>query len=570
MSVLLYPASVKTKDGVKWGYIDDSGRIVIATRFDGAEDFQENGLAVVTVQNRAGLINSQGQFVVSPKYSTITTFSEGRAVVIDDKGFWVMDERGRILTKKPHAFIGTYQEGRAQYSGTDAQGNYLSGYLDRSGNEVIPLRYQMATDFTGGKALVQVKEGEYALIDRNGKRLQTYRYPFVGPLGDGLLAFSQAASGPYGYIDEKGTVVIPPRYTSAQPFEAGRAVVNTSSDPMTNRYGLIDKQGTFIIKPEYNDILLLGEERVGVGKARVQGSPFMGSIYAIADTAGRFLSNFAYNDVSSYRRGYASATNNQYTFFIDRTGQVAKNLPIVPGNGTLSFVGNVIKASVDQRVTYYDRAGKLIWKQNTVIPLNRQYRVREVRYAPNKDYVVFYPLIEGMANRATQERVNQRLKELSEVKPIDPRAQLDYSYSGDFSVEFFKQRLLVLELFGYHYPFGAAHGMPSKTYPHIDLVAGTFYQLQDLFKPNSDYVKVLSDIVGNQIKTNPEYSYVFPDSYQGIKPDQPFYVKEEALYLYFAPYEIAPYAAGFPTFRIPYREIMTIIDVNGAFWRSFH
>ncbi len=64
--------------------------------------------------------------------------------------------------------------------------------------------------------------------------------------------------------------------------------------------------------------------------------------------------------------------------------------------------------------------------------------------------------------------------------------------------------------------------MPSKIYIKIDLTTGEFYELQDLFKEDSDYVKVLSDIIGEQIKNNPEYSYIFPDSYNGIKEDQPF------------------------------------------------
>lgn len=112
--------------------------------------------------------------------------------------------------------------------------------------------------------------------------------------------------------------------------------------------------------------------------------------------------------------------------------------------------------------------------------------------------------------------------------------------------------------------------MPSKIYPHIDLVSGKFYELKALFKLNSNYVKVLSDNIGEQIKNNPEYSYVFPDAYKGIQEDRPFYVGKDALYIYFYPYEIAPYAAGFPTFKIPYKDIMNIINANGEFWRAFN
>ncbi|MDF2839766.1 MAG: rsiV 2, partial [Clostridia bacterium] len=102
------------------------------------------------------------------------------------------------------------------------------------------------------------------------------------------------------------------------------------------------------------------------------------------------------------------------------------------------------------------------------------------------------------------------------------------------------------------------------------LISGRFYELKDLFKSDSDYVKILSDIIALQIKNDPQYSYIFPDEYKGIAPDQPFFVKEDALYIYFNVYEIGPYAVGFPTFRIPYTEIKSIINSEGSFWQAFH
>jgi hypothetical protein len=42
------------------------------------------------------------------------------------------------------------------------------------------------------------------------------------------------------------------------------------------------------------------------------------------------------------------------------------------------------------------------------------------------------------------------------------------------------------------------------------------------------------------------------------------------LYIYFTPYEIAPYAAGFPTFKIPFTQILNIIDEEGEFWKAFN
>ncbi|WP_438444964.1 WG repeat-containing protein [Gorillibacterium sp. sgz5001074] len=565
----LYSASVKTVDGIQWGYIDPSGRMAIPPRYDYAREFQDNGLAIVSVKDRDGAIDATGAYRIEPRWSSINDFSEGLAIAMDEKGFHVINSAGAEVTAKPYDYISSYRDGRAMFSVTQGDGPAKYGYLDPAGKEVIAPQYLEAGDFHNGKAVVKAGDKEYRLIGRNGEKLATYPYPFVGALGEGLLAFQKEVPGKYGYLNEKGDVVIPPKFTGAMAFQEGRAVVNTAED-YGNKYGLIDTKGEYAVQPGYNDILQLGEGRVALGQAIHPDQPYIGSRYAIADLNGHVLTAFAYYDVQDYANGYASVNDGKNTFFIDRTGARAAGLPAVPGTGTLVMMGSLIQANVDIRVSYLDRSGRIVWEQNKVIPLTPPYRVVEVKYKPNKDYLVYYPQVEGMRDRAAEKQVNAKLKELAQVKPVDPAAQLDSTYTGDFSVAFFRQQLLVLELNGYDYPFGAAHGMPYRVYAHVDLVTGRFYTLADLFKPGSDYAKVLSGIVAEQIKNDPQYSYVWPDSYKGVAPDQPFYVTGEALHVYYAPYEIAPYAAGFPTFTIPFAQLESILAKDGAFWRSFH
>ncbi|WP_240041286.1 WG repeat-containing protein [Paenibacillus ginsengarvi] len=568
-AIPLYPVLVKTAKGNLYGYINDQGNVVIPPQYEYALDFQPNGLAVVQAGNKQGVINASGRYVVRPVYDSVSSFSEGLASVIDGQGFRVIDETGRLVTPKAYSFIGTYRDGRAVFSQTGADGQSRYGYLDREGKEAIPARYLEANDFAGGKAVVKVKDGEYALIDKDGKSLAVYPYAFVGSMGDGLLAFQKEANGKYGYIDEKGTVIIPPRFTSAMPFEGGFAVVNTAED-YNNHYGLINKNGSFVIPAEYNEVEQLGEGRVAVGKATDPSRPYIGSSFALADTSGRLLTDFRFTNITDYKDGYASVSDKKETYWIDHNGNRATLLPAMPGSGTMAFIGNLISANVDLRLFYFDRAGKMVWKPNTTIPLAPPYAVREEKFKPNKDYLVYYPQVEGMADKKAEESVNRKLKQLSAVKPVPPDSQLEASYTGDFAVTFFRDKLLVLKLEGYNFPFGAAHGMPSREYVHLNLATGDMYELKDLFKPGSPYVKRISDIIAHQIATDPKYSYVFPGSFKQIAPNQLFYVTENALHILFQPYEIAPYAAGFPEFTIPYAELTDIIDTNGSFWKSFH
>ncbi|ASA22841.1 WG repeat-containing protein [Paenibacillus donghaensis] len=568
-SSILHPAPFKLKDGTLWGYINDEGKVVLEPRYDYAEDFQENGQAIVLLGNNNGLIDSSGREKVKPIYSFIAPFSEGRAVVSDARGYTLIDEQGKPVTSARYDYLNSLQDGRALFSKQSTTSPSRYGYLNRQGKEVLPPVYEDAGDFKDGVALVKIRSGEYALIDPDGRKLHTYKHPYVGNPGEGMLAYQAVENGKSGYLRTDGSVAIEPQFTAALPFMEGRAVINTAED-YGNAYGLIDKQGERIIPAQYYEVQQLGENRVALGTPLYPDQPYRGSRYVIADAqTGGVLSSHPLLGVNNYKDGLASVYDAKETYFINTSGNRAAQPPVIAGSGTLSRSGNLIRADVDQRTAYYDLRGRQVWRQNGVILLRPPYSVVEHKFKPNNDYLVYYPVVEGIADNEVARKVNHRLRKVSLAEGAGSGAQ-EFSYSGDFAVSFFRKQLLVLELTGYRFPYGAAHGMPTRIYEHINLRKGRFFELKDLFKPGSKYVEKLSEIVGKQIEKDPQYSYVFPDTYMGIRADQPFFVDEDALNLYFEPYEIAPYVAGFPTFRIPYAEIMGLISTEGEFWQSFH
>ncbi|MDR7002450.1 WG repeat-containing protein [Neobacillus niacini] len=564
-AIPLFPASIKEIGGSKWGYINSKGKFLLPPIYDQAEDFQENGLAIVRLTDHAGIIDTDGHFIVQPKYDDITSYSDGRAIANDLQGFKVIDERGKEITAMAHYSISEFKEGRARFADKNQQGEYLHGYLNRKGKEIIPASYEDASDFSEGKAIVKIKNGSYALIDLTGKVLHSYMYAFVGNYGEGLLAFKKNKDGKFGYLDEQGNVVIKPQFSEAEAFSQGRAIVNVSDD-YSNHYGVMNRKGQFLIKPEHDQIFYLGEERYQIGKAINPEQPYLGTKYAVADVEGHLITGFIYSDITKYKDGIVSVTNDQSTFFIDRNGNRVHRMPQVSGRGTLEKDKTLIMADVDYRLLYFYKKGELVWEQNTVIPLKKHYAVIEHKYKPNKDYLVYFPQIQGGA----LEHVNQTLKDLSGVKEIPPHTQLDSSYIGDFEVSFFKKNLLVIEINGYDYPFGSAHGISIKKYAHINLKTGAFYQLKDLFKPEAAYVKIISELIRDQIKNNKNYSYLNVNEYKDIQPNQSFFISEGGLNIYYAQYEIAAYAAGMPTFTFPFEELSGIINQNGDFWKSFH
>ena len=567
-STEIHIAAISTISGFRWGYINSKGEFVIKPVYNWAREFQENGLAVVSAKNLLGIIDKSGKYVVQPKYQSIQEFSEGLAVVISEKGFMVIDENGLEVTSEVYNYIGTFKNGRAVVSMVSTDGRWLYGYIDSEGDIVIPARYEIAGDFKNGKAVIKLKDGEYAIIDTKGRVLQKFKYAFVGDIGEGFLPFKEKEQGRFGYIDELGNIVIEAQFTSVEPFKSERAIVNISNNYF-NKYGLIDKTGSFIISPKYNNIELLGEDMVSVGVAINKKKPYIGSRYAIADIKGKFFTDFIYYGVSNYSNKLSSAYDNSKTFFINKVGKKVTNLPIINGIGTLHFDGDIIKVEVDNRKAYLNKSGEVIWTQSGTVRLNDQYIIREKKYKPSRNYLIYYPEVKGMQNSKIEDVVNKKLKEKSQVKHIHSKEELDYGYVGQFAIEFFQKDLLGLQLTAYNYSFGAAHGMPTEVYAHVDLTCGRFYELKDLFKQSSDFVEILSEIIRKAIEDGGVDSGIWLDQYKGIKENQPFYISQDGLNIYFTPYEIAPYAHGFPTFKIPYEDIIGIIDTEGEFWNSF-
>jgi hypothetical protein len=130
---------------------------------------------------------------------------------------------------------------------------------------------------------------------------------------------------------------------------------------------------------------------------------------------------------------------------------------------------------------------------------------------------------------------------------------------GQYETKTNQRGVLSLSISNYAFA-GGAHGLTIIKSLTFDMQTGRLYQLADLFKPGSDYVRRLSGIVALQIK---ERQIDLLGEFTGIRPDQDFYIADKCLVIYFQLYEITPYVFGFPMFPISVYQIEDIIDEQG-------
>lgn len=175
---------------------------------------------------------------------------------------------------------------------------------------------------------------------------------------------------------------------------------------------------------------------------------------------------------------------------------------------------------------------------------------------------VYYPIVEGVREFLADQYMNHEIYNLTNSM-IESQGYYEnsaiMSMTGTFDLKTNEEGVLSLSLLNYFFS-GGAHGMTVQKSLTFDVQSGKSFKLEELFKENSNYQKVLSDIIAKQIK---ERDLPLLTEFKGIGPDQDYYVADKSLVIYFQLYELVPYAWGFPYFPISLYEIQDLIREDG-------
>ena len=220
-------AFVKTKED-KFGFIDKSGKLLIAPKFDWAESFSE-GLASVFVKGKYGFIDKTGKLVIKPQFTKAESFSEGLAVVkiggavrepslemqnitttIADTDYAYIDKTGKIVFKIKAGEAHSFSEGLARF---EPFGDYKDGFVDKTGKTVIQPYFSGSSDFSDGLANIILEKGGFGWIDKKGIVVLESQFPFARDFENGLSQVSDSLTlydAGNGYIDKTGKVIWQP------------------------------------------------------------------------------------------------------------------------------------------------------------------------------------------------------------------------------------------------------------------------------------------------------------------------------------------------------------------------
>lgn len=231
--------------GKKKSYIDRTGTPAFELRCYRCESFC-NGVAQIqkTMTDDVTLINTSGHVILSGRNYYLSEYREG-LINCGERGKWgFMRLDGTFKIPAKYTFARPFHEGLAAVS--DDKNEESFKFIDTSGKTVIAGPFQGAdVRFSEGRCAVW-SEGAFGYIDTTGELVVPYRHRYADHFSEGLAVVKTEMGGQYGYIDRSGSMVVPERFTIANPFCNGLAMVMVGDTLEERTYGYIDSSGKLV------------------------------------------------------------------------------------------------------------------------------------------------------------------------------------------------------------------------------------------------------------------------------------------------------------------------------------
>jgi len=189
---------------------------------------------------------------------------------------------------------------------------------------------------------------------------------------------------------------------------------------------------------------------------------------------------------------------------------------------------------------------------------------------------VIYPLMTGLKNEAIQNSFNHGIREdveneiklysqfANEFKNSNDDNAIPSSFELNYQIVYQNIDYISIKFTGYVYIPGAAHGNNVLFSYNFDLKNGKEINLEDLFKPNSNYLVILSDYVTKELNNQP--SDLWKLSENGALPKTEnfkiFNISKNGLLFTFGDYQLSNYATGPQTIWVPYEYLKDTLTLQ--------
>lgn len=302
------PNLIPFKKNNKWGFNDSNNVLIIDCQYDEVLNFQE-GKAAVKKNSYWGFINTNGDICSDFIFERVNSFCDGMASVCirSTKEYSISKNSYRIseIDKKSYKVEKQY---------------FLKwGFINHTGQIVIPIQYANVKDFSEGLAMVETLINYSDGMSWFEKK---YKIDFIDKTGRNVIKLNN-------YVTSSGWDSDFWQYhNKAYTFIDGRCKVYTPYvSKEFNQDVIINKSGDIILSNlNYDRIMSYSEGLAAVAHVtrlvNVNGEDYFEEKWGFVDLNGNEIIDCKFNNVGSFKEGLAPVCLNQKWGFINKEGFV--------------------------------------------------------------------------------------------------------------------------------------------------------------------------------------------------------------------------------------------------------
>nr|WP_241254687.1 WG repeat-containing protein [Brevibacillus sp. SYP-B805] len=294
----------KVRKGAFWGWMDNSGKVVVQPVYDAVNEPSE-GLVAVNKDGKWGYCSLQGTVVIPLRYDEVRPVSKGRARINIDGKWGMIRADGSLLIPNDYD----------QLSEDDETGLFVvekdgkTGVLDQHGKPIVPPVYD---DVMISKELVKLTLGsKVGFYDVNSKT--TTEPQFDGLLFTGypdVLTFQKGDK--WGAITVAGKVIIPPVYDEIA-FDWRQEESRVARVRLQQKWGYVDTEGKEIAPPIYEEV---GPFREGIGPVKQNGK------WGYISGDGQLMTGLIFDEAEPFEDGLGKVRWNGHVTYVNRQGAI--------------------------------------------------------------------------------------------------------------------------------------------------------------------------------------------------------------------------------------------------------
>lgn len=240
----------------KAGFIDMSGTWVVKPQFDDAQNFNEDGVAIVRKagrndnydghnpsNDRFAAIDKTGKLILPFVFRDLNDKSFKGTLIGRQKYKWgIVSTKGKIILPFEYDMINVHSSREVAILRQDT----ILGVINKDLTMVVPMEDNMAR-FAGSGRISLYKDGLFGYCNFNGEMVIDYKFEEFAIFRQGLCVIKQGQY--YGYIDTNGKTIIPFIYDGGEPFVNDTAIVLKQG-----KMGMINPKNEILVEFVYDKI----------------------------------------------------------------------------------------------------------------------------------------------------------------------------------------------------------------------------------------------------------------------------------------------------------------------------